>query len=418
MRRYFTILLFALLMLDGCGQRRQSNTQEAHEYTFERDKQWQVDYDRAGQLSAEGKLEEAIAAYQQMLARNRCDVSALVGYAWVEIKRGNYDIALRILDDASDIAPDYSEVYHGRALAYEQMGELEKEIDACLDWLYWEWKDEGRRDFSDLLVIFSRDVDYTLARIQERIDGGPVSKVWEYTRNQIYQYQLNTDKNQDTHFSFSWSVVDDDSGVIHIRYDQPVKGYTVTADLYDNYFAEVHFKKGNSGFSVEITDFYERLLDDPAVGEKDGKETVLPYVPVTFGKKISTEGTFGFFDVDFDGQDELIYVAFGQGSHGCTAFQVFELDGTEREDEPFDWSIDEFTEFNRSEKSITLHRYSGLMDGGDIVKYKRQPNGSFQVTDSTGIIYGTKGTLITDSIRLHYRRQGDEMVLVKKEVVK
>ena len=206
--------------------------------------------------------------------------------------------------------------------------------------------------------------------------------------------------------------------VIHIRYDRPIKGYSVTADLYDNYFAEVHFKKGNSGFSVEITDFYERLLDDPAVGENDGKETVLPYVPVTFGKKISTEGTFGFFDVDFDGQDELIYVAFGQGSHGCTAFQVFELDGTEREDEPFDWSVDEFTEFNRSEKSITLHRYSGLMDGGDIVKYKRQPNGSFQVTDSTGIIYGVKGNLITDSIRLHYRRQGDEMVLVKKEVVK
>ena len=57
--------------------------------------------------------------------------------------------------------------------------------------------------------------------------------------------------------------------IIRFRYDRPVKGYTVTADIYDNYFAEIHFKKGSSGFTVEITDFYERLLDDPAVGEKD-----------------------------------------------------------------------------------------------------------------------------------------------------
>ncbi len=87
-----------------------------------------------------------------------------------------------------------------------------------------------------------------------------------------------------------------------------------------------------------------------------------------------TEGTFGFFDVDFDGQDELIYVAYGQGHHGCTAFQVFELDGTEREDEPFDWSVDEYTEFDRREKSITVHQYGGLSDGGNIVKFKRQPD--------------------------------------------
>jgi len=130
-----------------------------------------------------------------------------------------------------------------------------------------------------------------------------------------------------------------------------------------------------------------------------------------------TEGTFGFFDVDFDGQDELIYVAYGQGHHGCTAFRVFELDGTEREDEPFDWSVDEYTEFDRREKSITVHQYGGLSDGGNIVKFKRQPDGSFHVTDSTKIIYGIKGNLITDSIRFHYRKQGDKMVLEKKETV-
>lgn len=209
--------------------------------------------------------------------------------------------------------------------------------------------------------------------------------------------------------------VEERDDVIHIRYARPIKGYAVTVTLYDNDFAEVHFKKRGSSFTVEISDFYERLLNDPTVGESDGKETVLPYIPVTFGSKISTEGTFGFLDVDFDGQDELIYVAYGQGFHGCTAFRVFELNGTERNDEPFDMGVDEFSEFNYNERSITVHRFGGVADGGDILKYKRLPDGAFQVTDSTSIIYGTKGDLVTDSVRVHYRKQGDKMVLVKRE---
>lgn len=201
MKRYL-ILAISLILFAGCKQQQQQTPPEEEPAT-EIDTQWQADLDRAGELSVEGKLEEAIAVYQQMLARNRYDVSAMIGYAWVEIRRGNYDIALRILDDARDIAPDYSEVYHGRALVYEQTGELEKEIDACLDWIYWKWKEEGRRDIPDLLVVLSRDVDYTLARIQEKIDGGPISKDWEYLRNRIYQYQFSPDKDKDKHFSFS-----------------------------------------------------------------------------------------------------------------------------------------------------------------------------------------------------------------------
>lgn len=204
--------------------------------------------------------------------------------------------------------------------------------------------------------------------------------------------------------------------VIHIRYDKPVKGYTVTVDLSGDY-AEMHFEKGSSSFTAEIDMFEEQLLYEDGVGEYNGKETVLPYVPLIFGKKITPEGTFGFFDVDFDGKDELVYAAYTQGYHGRTAFRVFELDGTEREDEPFDWNIDEVTEFNRSEKSITVF-HDGDWDGGDVLKYRLQSDGSFHVTDSTHILYKHSEDIVADSIRFHYRKQGDKMVLVKKEVLK
>lgn len=202
---------------------------------------------------------------------------------------------------------------------------------------------------------------------------------------------------------------------VFIKYDKPINGYIVTVDLSGDY-AEMHFEKGASSFTAEIDMFEEQLLYKEGIGEYNGKETVLPYVPLIFGKKITPEGTFGFFDVDFDGKDELVYAAYTQGYHGRTAFRVFELDGTEREDEPFDWNIDEVTEFNRSEKSITVFR-DGDWDGGDVLKYRLQSDGAFHVTDSTHILYKQSEDIVTDSIRFHYRKQGDQMVLVKKEIL-
>lgn len=209
-----------------------------------------------------------------------------------------------------------------------------------------------------------------------------------------------------------------DLATAHIKYDRPVNGYTVTVDLFDDNYAVMHFVKGNASFSVEIDGFEEMQLYDEDAGYHDGKQIVLPYIPVKMGKTISSDGTFFFTDIDFDGQNELVYVAHFQGSHGCTAFRAFELDGTPLEEAPFGWDIDEQTEFNRAEKSITLHGYGGVDGGSDIIKYKRQADGTFQVTDSTRIILKMEGDYITDSLRLYYRKQGDKMVLVKKEVVK
>ena len=56
--------------------------------------------------------------------------------------------------------------------------------------------------------------------------------------------------------------------VIHIRYDRPVKGYTVTVDLYSGDYAEMHFEKGASSFTAEIDMFEEQLLyNKKGIGE-------------------------------------------------------------------------------------------------------------------------------------------------------
>ena len=210
--------------------------------------------------------------------------------------------------------------------------------------------------------------------------------------------------------------------IVHIKYTEPINGYDVTVDMHpdrigDNleYYgpAEMHLSKGDSGFTVETESFEEDHFDYETV-LKDGETITLEYTSLPKGKMISDECTFFFSDVDFDGTKELLVKEPLGGPRGTNAYHVYELDGTEREDEPF-YAISDMTEFNASEKSITQTEYSGVILGSNLLKYRRQRDGSFALTDSTHIEYKVD---FTDSIRVHYHKQGDEMVLVKKEIVK
>ena len=210
--------------------------------------------------------------------------------------------------------------------------------------------------------------------------------------------------------------------VIHIKYNEPINGYDVTVDMYPDADGEdlehygpatLHFKKGNTKFDVEIDEFSEDHFDEGKV-LKDGETITLKHTPLPKGKMISEDCTIFFSDVDYDGTKELLIKEPLAGPRGTNAYHVYELDGTEREDVPF-FAISDLTEFNATEKSITQTEYSGVILGSDLLKYRRQRDGSFALTDSTHIDYKAD---FTDSIRTHYHKQGDKMVLVKKEVVK
>ena len=210
------------------------------------------------------------------------------------------------------------------------------------------------------------------------------------------------------------SDLEDDLAIAHIKYDRPVNGYTVTVDLFDGNFAKMHFAKGASGFTADVNYFEEPQLYDINAGSYEGKEIVLKYIPLPGGKMISEDCTFFFSDVDFDGTKELLVKEPLAGTRGTNLYHVYELDGTEREDEPF-LAICDMTHFNATEKSITQEEYYGIILGSNFLKYRRQKDGSFTLTDSTHVDYKVD---FTDSIRVHYRKQGDKMVLVKKETVK
>lgn len=210
--------------------------------------------------------------------------------------------------------------------------------------------------------------------------------------------------------------------VVHIKYTQPINGYEVSVDMYPDAFGEdlefygpatLHFKKGDTEFTVEIDEFMEDHFNSETVFKRGQTVSIKP-TPLPAGKMIAENCTIFFSDVDFDGTKELLVREPLIGPRGTNGYHVYEPDGTEREDEPFH-AISDMTEFNASEKSITQMEYSGVILGSNLLKYRRQRDGSFALTDSTHIDYKVD---FTDSIRVHYRKQGDKMVLVKKEVVK
>ena len=205
---------------------------------------------------------------------------------------------------------------------------------------------------------------------------------------------------------------------VFIKYDQPINGYNVTVDLHpdgEDFYgpAELHFSKGNSGFTVSVDCFAEDHFDWETILH-DGETITLKHTPLSKGQMISPDCTFFFSDVDFDGVKELLVKEPMYGPRGTNGYHVFELDGTEREDEPFD-AICDMTEFNAAEKSITMKYYFGVLIGSRHEIYRRQKDGTFKEMERIHIDYKED---FTDSIRYYYRKQGDEMVLVKTEVVK
>ena len=204
---------------------------------------------------------------------------------------------------------------------------------------------------------------------------------------------------------------------VYIKYDRPVNGYTVTVDLHpeggDTYGpADMHFSQGNSSFTVSVDHFEEDHFNRKTILQ-DGDTITLRHTPLPKGQTISPDCTFFFSDVDFDGNKELLVREPEFGPRGTAGYHVYELDGTKRDDEPF-YAISDMTEFNASEKSITQKYYFGVILGSNYLKYRRQKDGSFALTDSTHIDYKVD---FSDSVRVQYRKRGDTMVLVKKEVV-
>lgn len=201
---------------------------------------------------------------------------------------------------------------------------------------------------------------------------------------------------------------------IHVEYVERVEGYTVSADVFqasESVFGafgavELHFTKESAAINLRLEEqlLANFLKDTTSV---DG-QIISHYSPPPVADSLSWECPFFFYDVDFDGEKEILVTSLFGGPRGTVAYYIFEATGELRSDEPFN-VIDSQSRFNAREKSITQNYYHGIIGGEVILKYIRQSGGSFLLTDSTRVFYPHD---FDGSISYHYHRKDDEMIFV------
>lgn len=209
---------------------------------------------------------------------------------------------------------------------------------------------------------------------------------------------------------------------VFVSFMQPIGAYQVSVDLliddltaYDIGPAIIRFTKpSGEGFSIEVEDYYLRQMRD-LESLRAGQHLVLEMPQKHPGDYLSEDAPFFLSDVDFNGADEIVVALPFQGPRGTTAYTIYEMDGTRRVDDPFEISIDDNTIFNATEQSITLHYYHGAILGHTALKYTRQKDNTFIMTDSLHFDYGYRDEQFYDSTVTHYQRRGDSMMFHSKK---
>ena len=147
-----------------------------------------VSFDYAQVLLRLSDLAEAESVLQRMLSEDETDQGAMVGLAWIMIKREQYKEAIGMLDRCQKFDPDYPEVYRFKMQAYDKLGEVAKAIDAGLDWYE---KDDDPSTGAVLDVLVKRP-NYAEAGIKTHIKSTENKLYWKallaYFYTRLYKY--------------------------------------------------------------------------------------------------------------------------------------------------------------------------------------------------------------------------------------
>jgi tetratricopeptide (TPR) repeat protein len=87
--------------------------------------------DEAESLYQQGKLDEAIASYEQVLALDPADVNAYVKMARLLTLRQRTVEAVRIAQKATEMSPENAQAWAVLGMAHDWNGDLSRAIDAC-----------------------------------------------------------------------------------------------------------------------------------------------------------------------------------------------------------------------------------------------------------------------------------------------
>ena len=127
-------------------------------------------------LYVNDKYDKSDAAYGECLKADEGDTAAMVGLARNQIARKNYDAAIEILERCRALSPDYAEVEHYEALAYDGKGETDKAIDCVIRLID---KDLNLVD-DEMWEIMVKHTTYTIAQIRNGARNGENPEIFKF----------------------------------------------------------------------------------------------------------------------------------------------------------------------------------------------------------------------------------------------
>ena len=169
---------------------------------------------------------------------------------------------------------------------------------------------------------------------------------------------------------------------ISINYKQQVNGYYVSVKVFADSIQEEHFSDIVTR-KAELTfkkDGQELIIENPCYADRSlivdslTNGMAIDYTPFEMSESGTFRGNqspFFFFDVDFDGKDELLVCLWeGMGYRGYHAYQAYETNvgsGTHQltpmQEAPFN-ELNDYTEFDPINKTICIPQGVGLkMEG-------------------------------------------------------
>ena len=168
---------------------------------------------------------------------------------------------------------------------------------------------------------------------------------------------------------------------IHVHYSQKVNEYDVSVEILtdsirDEYFSDIvgreavlTFRKGKHEMTVVNPCYADKNLIESSC---DKKTIEIDYTPFNMSEDNTFAGNqspFFFFDVDFDGEEELLLCIWeGMAYRSHHAYQAYKLDvGTHQlspmQEEPFN-ELNDYTEFDTINKTISILQGVGVKMGG------------------------------------------------------
>ena len=130
------------------------------------------------------RYDESDKIYQELVARNNTEISAILGLARNQVERKKYKEAIVLLDRCMQIDPNYDQVYYYRMKAFSKLGDKERAIDNALEFCE-KTSRVGDNDY--YIRVLKSNSPYAIAKISEKISKDDCW-LWRIHRGLLFEY--------------------------------------------------------------------------------------------------------------------------------------------------------------------------------------------------------------------------------------